>query len=150
MGLISEKKIYTFYGRNSFSLFFFSLPLTFTLLVASISHFLTAAKKIFILLFQRNSSRLFWIFRSSSFSVITSVYTLNAVEKKTRLSWCFFGVNKRFTANACGCLKCEFSSRTFFSEPKFLVCIDSQLVVYIVFLIKGTCSNWRKSVRTSW
>ena len=66
--------------------FFFSLPLTFTLLVASISHFLTAAKKIFIPLFQRNSSPLFFIFCSSSFSVITSVYTLNAVEKKTRLS----------------------------------------------------------------
>ena len=81
-----KKNIYTFYGRNSFSLFFFSLPLTFTLLVASIHHFLTAAKKIFILLFQRNSSPLFLIFRSSSFSVITSVYTLNAVEKKTRLS----------------------------------------------------------------
>ena len=65
-----------------FRFLFFPLPLTFTLLVASISHVLTAAKKRFILLFQRNSSPLFFIFRSSSFSVITSVYTLNAAEKK--------------------------------------------------------------------
>ena len=40
------------------------------LLAASISHFLTAAMKFSVFFFQRNSSPLFLITRSSSFSVI--------------------------------------------------------------------------------
>ena len=49
--------------------FYFSLPLIFTLLAASISHFLTAALN-FHVFFLRDSSPLFSITRSSSFSVI--------------------------------------------------------------------------------
>ena len=60
--------------------FYFSLPLIFTLLAASISHFLTAALNFHF--FLRNSSPLFSITRSSSFSVIhVSVNTKNNAEK---------------------------------------------------------------------
>ena len=47
---------------------FFLLPLFFTLVAASISQFLTAAKKNFMSLFQRKMSYLFFISRSSSLS----------------------------------------------------------------------------------
>ena len=63
--------------------FYFSPPLIFTFLVASISHFLTATRFFFL----RNSSPLFSITRPSSFSVIhVSVsYIKNNVEKDTNL-----------------------------------------------------------------
>ena len=61
--------------------FYFSLPLIFTLLAASISHCLTAALN-FHVFFLQNSSLLFLITRSSSFSGITA--------KKTRLCCCLF------------------------------------------------------------
>ena len=56
----------------SCSLFFFHCRSFFTLLAASISHFLTAAEKLFMPFFQRNSYPLFFFFisRASSFSVI--------------------------------------------------------------------------------
>ena len=61
---------------------YFSSPLIFTLLATSISHFLTAA--MFFSL--RNSSPLFSITRSSSFSVIQiSVKIKNNAEKDTTL-----------------------------------------------------------------
>ena len=63
--------------------FYFSLPLIFALLAASISHFLTAASMFFFL---RNSSPLFSITRSSSVSVIhVSVNTKNNPQKGTTL-----------------------------------------------------------------
>ena len=65
--------------------FYFSLPLIFDLLAASISHFVTAALD-FHVFFQRNSSPLFSITRSSSFSVIyVSVNIKNTAEKDTTL-----------------------------------------------------------------
>ena len=65
--------------------FYFSPPLIFTLLAASISHFLTAALT-FLFFSLRNSSPLFSITRSSSFSVIhVSVNIKNNAEKDTTL-----------------------------------------------------------------
>ena len=65
--------------------FFFALPLIFTLLAASISHFLTATIK-FSCFFQKNSSPLFFI----SFSVIhVSVDIKNNLEKDSTLLLCF-------------------------------------------------------------
>ena len=64
---------------------YFSPPLIFTLLAASISHFLTAALT-FLFFSLRNSSPLFSITRSSSFSVIhVSVNIKNNAEKDTTL-----------------------------------------------------------------
>ena len=64
---------------------YFSAPLIFTLLAASISHFLTAALT-FLFFSLRNSSPLFSITRSSSFSVIhVSVNIKNNAEKDTTL-----------------------------------------------------------------
>ena len=64
---------------------YFSLPLIFTLLAASIFHFLTAAFNFRVFLL-RNSSPLFSITRSSSFSVIhVSVNIKNNAEKYTTL-----------------------------------------------------------------
>ena len=65
--------------------FRFSLPIIFTLLAAGISHCLTAAL-IFMFFFLQNSSLLFSITRSSSFSVIqVSVNIKNNVKKDTSL-----------------------------------------------------------------
>ena len=65
--------------------FYFSLPLIFTLLAASISLFLTASLN-FHVFFLRNSSPLFSITRSSSFSVIyVSVNIKNSAEKDTTM-----------------------------------------------------------------
>ena len=70
--------------------FYFSLLLIFTLLVASITHFLTAAlnSKFFFL---RNSFPLFSITRSSSFSVVhVNVNIKNNAEKDTTMLLFFF------------------------------------------------------------
>ena len=65
--------------------FYFSPPLIFNFLAASISHFLTAALNFHVFL-ARNSSPLFSITRSSSFSVIhVSVNIKNNAEKDTTL-----------------------------------------------------------------
>ena len=65
--------------------FYFSLPLIFTLLAASISHCLTTALN-FHVFFLHNSSLLFSITRSRSFSVIhVSINIKNNVEKDTTL-----------------------------------------------------------------
>ena len=69
--------------------FRFSLPIIFTLLAAGISHCLTAAL-IFMFFFLQNSSLLFSVTRSSSFSVMhVSVNIKNNVEKDTTLSLLF-------------------------------------------------------------
>ena len=73
-----------FWCLSSCSLLFFSLPLIFTLLAASISHLSTAA--LFMFFFQRNSSPLFSVTRSSSFSVTQlSVDIKNNFEKDSTL-----------------------------------------------------------------
>ena len=65
--------------------YYFSLPLIFTSLATSICHFLTEALN-FHVFFLRNSSPLFSITRSSSFSVIhVSVNIKNNAEKDTTL-----------------------------------------------------------------
>ena len=65
--------------------FYFSLPLIFTLVAAGISHCLTAALN-FLFFFLQNSSLLFSVTHSSSFSVIhVSVNIKNNVEKDTTL-----------------------------------------------------------------
>ena len=75
--------------------FYFSLPLIFTLLAASISHFLTAALN-FHVFFPKNSSPLFSITRSSSFSVIqVSANIKNDAEKDTTLSLFFLSKSAR-------------------------------------------------------
>ena len=69
--------------------FNFSLPLIFTVLVASVSHCLTAALN-FMFFFLQNSSLLFSITRCSSFSVVhVSVNIKTNVEKYTTLSLFF-------------------------------------------------------------
>ena len=50
---------------------FFSLPLIFTLVASSISQFLTAAHKIFVLLFQQKAPPFFFTSRSGSLSVFS-------------------------------------------------------------------------------
>ena len=70
--------------------FYFSLPLIFTLLVASITHFLTAALNS-MFFFLRNSFPLFSITRSSSFSVVhVNVNIKNNAEKDTTMLLFFF------------------------------------------------------------
>ena len=68
----------------------------------------------FMFSFQRNSSPLFFISRSSSFSVIhVSVDIKIKLKKTTRLGCGFFSLKLRvamqFTAKTRGCLKCEIS-----------------------------------------
>ena len=66
-------------------LFYFSLPLIFTSLAASISHF-SPPLWISLFFFLRNSSPLFSITRSSSFSVIQVIVNIkNNAEKDTTL-----------------------------------------------------------------
>ena len=66
--------------------FIFSLPLIFTLLAASIFSFSHRRYEIFMFFFPRNSSPLFSVTRSLSFSVIhVSVNVKNNVEKDTTL-----------------------------------------------------------------
>ena len=76
------------YFLYSFCLLYFSLPLIFTLLTASISYCLTAALNFHVLIFLQNSSLLFSITCStrSSFSVIHVSATIkNNVKKDTTL-----------------------------------------------------------------
>ena len=77
-----------FWCLSSCSLLSFLLSLIFTLLAASISHLSDRRYKIFMFFFQRNSSPLFSVTRSSSFwiSVIQgSVDIKNNVEKDSTL-----------------------------------------------------------------
>ena len=66
--------------------FYFSLPLIFTLLAASISHFFTAALNFHVFLLTKFVSFVLLITRSSSFSVIhVSVNIKNNADKDTTL-----------------------------------------------------------------
>ena len=81
----NNRCIYQYFFSCVHARFYFSLPLIFTLLAASISHFLTASLN-FHVFFLRNSCPLFSITRSSSFSVIdVSVDIKNNAEKDTTL-----------------------------------------------------------------
>ena len=80
-------------------LLFFSLPLIFTLVAASISHFLTAPNKIFMFLFQQN-----WLPSGLSLALALALlsasrYTLKFSRKKdsaegTRIRCRFFSLPK--------------------------------------------------------
>ena len=66
--------------------FYFSLPLIFTLLAASISHFFTAPLNLHVFLATKFVSFVLLITRSSSFSVIhVSVNMKNNAEKDTTM-----------------------------------------------------------------
>ena len=76
--------------------FYFSLPLIFTLLATSISHYLTATLN-FHVFFLQSSPLLFSITRSSSFFVIhMNVNMKNSIKKDTTFL-CFFFLKSRRT-----------------------------------------------------
>ena len=112
---------------------FFSRQLTFTLLAASISHSLTAVMKFFF--FQRNSSHLFLITRSSSFHVIqVSVDKKNNVEKGGSTLLLFFlskspGGHAISRQNTSSCLWCHTRSVSYFT----LVCLWYGTLVCLLF-----------------
>ena len=126
---------------------FFSLPLIFTLVAASISHFIavvwntTAIKCPCYRSFQRHWPPLFFISRSSSFSVIH----VNA-ERKTRLCCCWLSLKspddyalyrrktrvlemQNFTS---AYMKGWTYVWTIFSEPKYFGCIDNHIFLPMV------------------
>ena len=94
--------------------FFFSPPLIFTLVAASISPFSHRRYKIFMFFFQRNWSPLFFISRSNSSSVI-HVNVGIEIKLKERIGFhCYcVSISKRpgSYAETRGCLKCKISSR---------------------------------------
>ena len=96
---------------------FFSLPLIFTLVAASISHFLTAAKKCSCYSSNEIGLLCFLISGSSSFSVIHANVDFKIKWKqKNRLRCCCFlslrvQVARRFTAETRGYLNCKISPR---------------------------------------
>ena len=92
--------------------FIFSLPLIFTLVAASISHFLTAAIK-FSRFSSKKRSPLFFISRSSSFSV-TPVKVDIKIKSKERISFIIVFISKspggmRFTVETRGCLTSAYT-----------------------------------------
>ena len=96
--------------------FYFSLPLIFTLLAASISYCLTAALNFHVFL-PTNSSLLVSITRSSSFSVIhVSVNIKNNVEKDTTLLLFFL------SKSPCGhAISFQIKPRVAFGLPYLLI-----------------------------
>ena len=134
---------YTFYEGNVVCcpVHYFSLPPIFTLVAASISHFLTAAIKL-----SRYSSNeigliCFFISGFSSFSVL---------ERKNQLRCCFVSLKVRVLEmqNITPVyMKGRTYVRTIFSEPKFLGCIVYQIFLPMVLhlaressAMKGTTS----------
>ena len=132
-------------------LFFFSLLLIFTLLAASISHFLTASIKFSC--FSSNEIGFLYLFicRSSSCSVINIKVDIK-IQSKERLkgnsgSLLFFCLPKSQGGHAiqhrnARVLDCEIIPlsyikgwtyiRTIFSEIKFLGCIDNKTFLPMV------------------
>ena len=111
--------------------------------------------KIFMLFFQRHWSPLFFISRSSSFSVIHVNVDIK-IKSKERIVFVVVvvlylkvRVAMRFNAETRGYLKCKISPRltpmgghtygrlrTIFSEPKFLGCIDNEIFLPMVLRYK--------------
>ena len=135
---------------------FFPLPLSFTLVAASISHFSHRRYKIFMLFFQRNWSPLFFISRSSSFFVIHVNVDIKS-KSKERIGFIvvvvvvfFFFISKSpggyaiYRGNARVLEMQNFTLPyitgwtyvrtygTILSEPKFLGCIDNQIFLPMV------------------
>ena len=89
---------------------FFPLPLIFTLVVASIPHFLTLAiMTIFMCFLPTKLVAFVFISRSKSFSVIHVNVDIK-IWSKERLGFVVF-VGMRFTSETCGCLKCKILLR---------------------------------------
>ena len=122
---------------------FVSLLLIFTLVTASISHFLTAPNKIFMFLFQQN-----WLPSGLSLALALALlsasrYTLKFSGKEdsgggTQIRCCFFfslpksqGGHADYHRKALSYMKRWTYVRTIFSEIKFLGCIDNK-----IFLLK--------------
>ena len=94
---------------------FFSLPLIFTLVAASISHFLTAAIK-FSCYSSNEIDILFFLMSGSSYFSVIHANVDFKVERKNRLRCCSFlslkvQVATRFTAETRGYLKYKISPR---------------------------------------
>ena len=132
-------------------LLFFSLLLIFTLLAASISHFLTAPIKFSCFSPKEIGFLYLFISRSSSRSVINIKVDINIQSKErlsgTRLRCCFFfflkvRVTMQFTTEMREYLTCEILPLsyikgwtyipTIFSEIKFLGCIDNKIFLPMV------------------
>ena len=127
------------------SLFFFSLLLIFTLVAASISHFLSAAIKF--LCFSSNKIRLHCVFipHSSTLLVIHAIVAIKFKSKKDS-ALLLFSLSKspggHLPPKRPGCLKCENftkaymkggrTDRTILSQPKFLGCLDNQIFLPMV------------------
>ena len=89
---------------------FFPLPLIFTLVAASIPHFLTLAiMTIFMCFLPTKLVAFVFISRSRSFSVIHVNVDIK-IWSKERLGFVVF-VGMRFTSETCGCLKCKILLR---------------------------------------
>ena len=128
---------------------FFSPPLSFTVVAASISHFSHRRSQIFLLFFQRNWSSLFFISRSSSFFVIHVNADIKS-KSKERIGFIvvvvFFFISKSpgsyaiYRRNARVLELHNFTppyitgwtDGTILSEPKFLGYIDNQIFLPMV------------------
>ena len=132
---------------------FFSRQLTFTLLAASISHSLTAVMKFFF--FQRNSSHLFLITRSSSFHVIqVSVDKKKPSKKEARLCYCFFSLKVREAMLspaktplvACGVIPVNWVILHWYAcgTEHWYACCLGTLLAFLWLLLKRRQSNWNK------
>ena len=146
---------YTFYGGTvvCVPVPFFSLPLTFTLVAASTSHFLTAAINFHVILpTNRNWSpfnNLFFIFCPSSFFVIYINVDIK-IKLKERISFVVVflplkaWVATQFITKTSGTWNAKFypslhegvdvrtDVETIFSELKFAGCIDNQIFLPMV------------------
>ena len=146
---------YTFYGGTvvCVPVPFFSLPLTFTLVAASTSHFLTAAINFYVILPTNLNwspfNNLFFIFCPSSFFVIYINVDIK-IKLKERISFVVVflplkaWVATQFIAKTSGTWNAKFypsfhegvdvrtDVETIFSELKFAGCIDNQIFLPMV------------------
>ena len=121
---------------------FFSLPVIFTLVANSISHFLTAAIKFSCYSSNETGLLCFFSSGSSSFSVVHANVDIKLSRMKDSASLLLFFISKGpggcaiYRRNARvskmqnftpAYLKGEKDVQPIFSEPKFLGCIDCQI-----------------------
>ena len=147
---------YTFYGGTvvCVPVPFFSLPLTFTLVAASTSHFLTAAINFHVILPTNLNwspfNNLFFIFCPSSFFVIYINVDIKIKLKERIISFVVVflplkaWVATQFIAKTSGTWNAKFypsfhegvdvrtDVETIFSELKFAGCIDNQIFLPMV------------------
>ena len=137
--------------------FFLSMPLIFTLMAASISPFPHRRYKILMFFFRRNWSPLFFTLALALSLLSTTMQTLKLSRKKESALLLLFLLLKvreamRFTAETCRNVRVlemqnfiaaymrgwtyvgTYASRSIFSEPKFLGCIDYQIFLPMLLL----------------